>query len=72
MRKTNLQINGYYIYMDDDKYYLSNISKLDEWKNLESLSDDMNKKEVTKELNGYMNTYKINHAVNFLTSQSGG
>ena len=72
MRKTNIQINGYYIYMNEDKYYLSNISELDKWKSLESLSDDITKKDVTEELIGYMKSNNISHAVNFLTSQSGG
>ena len=72
MRKTNIQIDGYYISMEEDKYYKSDITDLDEWRSLEILSDDMKKKDVTEELKGYMNSYGIFHGVNFLTSQSGG
>lgn len=72
MRKTNIQIDGYYISMEEDKYYKSDISDLDKWRSLEILSDEMKNNDVTEELKGYMNSYGIFHAVNFLTSQSGG
>jgi hypothetical protein len=72
MRKTNIQIDGYFIGLEKNKYYKSDISDLDKWKSLEVLPDDMKDNDITEELKGYMNSFGIFHSVNFLTSQSGG
>tara|TARA_B110000285_G_C14748722_1_gene434202 strand:- start:6 stop:227 length:222 start_codon:yes stop_codon:yes gene_type:complete len=72
MSKTNIRINNAFISYEDDKYYLSNITDLDEWN--ESSLDDLKEsfKEVTEDVEKLMDDFENFSNVNFIVKGLSG
>ena len=64
MKKTNLRVNNFFVIEEDDKYYLSSIDDLNEWKEIDD-KKVVKKKNITDELNQMMEEYKVFSNVNF-------
>ena len=65
MSKTNIRINNAFLCYEDEKYYLSKITNIDEWN--KTSSDDLkdNLKEVTEEVTKLMEEFNESSNVNF-------
>ena len=68
MKKTNIRVNHFFVIEEDDKYYLSSIDDLNEWKAIDD-ENVVKKKNITDELNQMMEEYKVFSNVNFLNTQ---
>ncbi len=61
MKKTNIRINNFYIIFKDNKYYLTDIDVLDEFKKISY--NDLEKyleNDITKQLNEYIKKEVLN------------
>ena len=72
MSKTNIRINNAFLCYEDEKYYLSKITDIDEWN--ETSSDDLkdNLKEVTDEVTKLMEEFDESSNVNFIVGKLSG
>ena len=70
MKKTNLRINNFFIFEKDNKYYLTDIDILDEWKysDKNTLNNFIKDNDVTNTINELIKSYEINSNVNFIMS----
>ena len=67
MKKTNIRINNFYIIFKDNKYYLTDIDVLDEFKKISY--NDLEKyleNDITKQLNDYIKKEGVESKVNFI------
>ena len=72
MSKTNIRINNAFLSYEDEKYYLSKITDLDEWNecSLDDLKDNL--KEVTEEVTKLMDEFDESSNVNFIVKGLSG
>ena len=70
MKKTNLRINNFFVFQKDEKYYLTDIDVLDDWKNIDSkkLNDFIKDNDTTDKLKELIKSYQINANINFILS----
>jgi len=68
--KTDIRINGKFLFKKSSKYFLSDIDDYKKWIEIESIPDYDN--DVTEEYKKLSSKYNINKNVNFITEQSGG
>ena len=70
MKKTNLRIHNNFIIEDGKSYYLSSITNIDEWKNMDDKDlEDSKKGDVSKKLSDLMEKYEIFSNVNFYDTE---
>ena len=70
MKKTNLRINNFFVFQKDEKYYLTDIDVLDDWKNTDNkkLNDFIKDNDTTDKLKELIKSYQINANINFILS----
>ena len=70
MKKTNLRINNFFIFKKDEKYYLTDIDVLDDWKKMDNkkLNDFIKDNDTTDKLKELIKSYGINANINFILS----
>ena len=70
MKKTNLRINNFFVFQKDEKYYLTDIDVLDDWKNTDNkkLNDFIKDNDTTDKLKDLIKSYEINANINFILS----
>jgi len=69
MKKTNLRINNCFLFLDKDKYYLTDIDILDVWKKTEDkeLNDFVKKyNDISDTIIELMKKFNIKSNVNFI------
>lgn len=69
MKKTNLRINNCFIFLDKNKYFLTDIDVLDVWKKtsdkeLKDFSKSHN--DITEKIEELINKFNIRSNVNFI------
>ena len=73
MKKTNIRINNFFIFETKDEYYLSSITEINKWREIEKDTFDNYKEEqVSGRLKGLMKQYDIYANVNFYDSKEEG
>jgi len=72
MSKTNIRINNAYLSYEDDKYYLSDITDLDEWNECSLEDKKENFKDVSDKVNSLMEEYDESSNVNFIVKDISG
>jgi len=70
MKKTNLRINNFFVFKKDEKYYLTDIDVLDDWKKMDNkkLNDFIKDNDTTDKLKELIKSYGINANINFILS----
>ena len=70
MKKTNLRINNFFVFKKDEKYYLTDIDVLDDWKKMDNkkLNDFIKDNDTTDKINELIKSYEINANINFILS----
>lgn len=70
MKKTNLRINNFFVFHKDEKYYLTDIDILDDWKNTDNkkLNDFIKDNDTTDKIKELIKSYGINANINFILS----
>jgi len=70
MKKTNLRINNFFVFHKDEKYYLTDIDILDDWKNTDNkkLNDFIKDNDITDKIKELIKSYGINANINFILS----
>ena len=70
MKKTNLRINNFFVFQKDEKYYLTDIDVLDDWKNTDNkkLNDFIKDNDITDKIKEFIKSYGINANINFILS----
>ena len=70
MKKTNLRINNFFVFQKDEKYYLTDIDVLDDWKNTDNkkLNDFIKDNDITDKLKELIKSYGINANINVILS----
>ena len=70
MKKTNLRINNFFVFHKDEKYYLTDIDVLDDWKNTDNkkLNDFIKDNDITDKIKEFIKSYGINANINFILS----
>ena len=69
MKKTNLRINNCFLFLDKDKYYLTDIDILDIWKKTEDkeLNNFVKKyNDISDTINELIDKFNIKSNVNFI------
>jgi ssDNA-specific exonuclease RecJ len=70
MKKTNLRLNNFFVFQKDEKYYLTDIDVLDDWKKIDNkkLNDFIKDTDITDKLKELIKSYGINANINFILS----
>ena len=70
MKKNNLRINNFFVFHKDEKYYLTDIDILDDWKNTDNkkLNDFIKDNDITDKIKELIKSYGINANINFILS----
>ena len=67
MKKTNLRINNFFILIQDNKHYLTDIDLLDDWKNVKN--DELKKytenNDCSEKIRDLIEQYNVKSNVNF-------
>ena len=68
MKKTNLRLNNFFVFQKDEKYYLTDIDVLDDWKKIDNkkLNDFIKDTDITDKLKELIKSYGINANINFI------
>ena len=67
MKKTNIRINNFFIFIHNNKHYLTDIDILEDWKNIKDneLKKYTNNEDCSSKVNELIKLYGINSNVNF-------
>ena len=66
-----IRLNNRFVYKDKSKYYLTDISKVSEWKKLnDSEKEECKGKDVTSKVKRYLKLYKSSGNINIKTKPS--
>ena len=70
MKKNNLKINNFFVFHKDEKYYLTDIDVLDDWKKIDNkkLNDFIKDNDITEKIKEFIKSYGINANINFILS----
>ena len=70
MKKTNLRINNFFILIQDNKHYLTDIDLLDDWKNTspDELKKYIESNSCSDKINELIEKYSVTSNVNFTLS----
>ena len=69
MKKTNIRLNNFFILENKNKYFLTDIDRLDDWVdfNQKKLKVFL-KKDITQQINDLLKEYSVSSNVNFITN----
>ncbi len=67
MKKTNLRINNFFILINDNKHYLTDIDLLDDWKNSKNneLKNYTENNDCSEKIRDLIEQYNVKTNVNF-------
>ena len=68
MKKTNMRLNNYYLLFSKDKFYLSDIDLLEDWKDFKmtELKKFLKNSDCTDKINELKDKYDVSSNVNFI------
>ena len=68
IKKTNIRLNNYYLLYANNKYYLSDIDLLKDWKDFKSteLKKFLKNNDCTEKINELIKKYDVSSNVNFI------
>ena len=68
MKKTNLRLNNYYLLFSKDKFYLSDVDLLEDWKDFKTteLKKFLKNSDCTDKINELKDTFDVSSNVNFI------
>ena len=68
MKKTNLRLNNYYLLFSKDKFYLSDVDLLEDWKDFKTteLKKFLKNSDCTDKINELKNIFDVSSNVNFI------
>jgi len=68
MKKTNMRLNNYYLLFSKDKFYLSDIDLLEDWKDFKmtELKKFLKNNDCTDKINELKGKYDASSNVNFI------
>ena len=69
MKKTSIRYNNNFLLSDGENYYITDITELDEWK---QIKQPMKSEDVTNKIKEFINQHQFSQQVNYIDSQQGG
>ena len=68
IKKTNIRLNNYYLLFNKDKFYLSDVDLLEDWKDFKitELKEFLENSDCTDKINELKDTFDVSSNVNFI------